>query len=160
MTEDQAQRSALVPLARIDYVQAATAASAGTPDAKVIDIELKRATDNTPVWGVRTVGPDGTAHHVEVDAGSGAVRNDRVDADQDAEDKRKLADRLAKTTTTWQQAAGTALARKQGTVTAVEHDDDKPGWSVDIVTTDDWNKTTYDVDAGTGQITREHVDRD
>jgi uncharacterized membrane protein YkoI len=163
MTEDQAQRSALVPLAKIDYTRAAEAASTKVPDAKVFSVELTRAADNTAIWDVRVAGADGTEHRVDVDAAAGTVRNDQVDADQDAEDKRKLADRLGKATTTWQQATDTALARKQGTVTSVdldENDADKLIWSVDIVTTNDWNKTTYDVDATTGQVIREHVDRD
>ncbi|MBL1104298.1 PepSY domain-containing protein [Streptomyces sp. 5-8] len=51
----------------------------------------------------------------------------------------------------------------KGTVTAVELEDSDggtPTWSVDVVTTDDWNKTTFDIDATDGKILREHVDRD
>ncbi|MCZ9346048.1 PepSY domain-containing protein, partial [Streptomyces sp. TRM76130] len=73
------------------------------------------------------------------------------------------ADRLSEADQSAEQAAQAATDKTDGTVTAVrldENDDQKLIWSVDVVTTDNWNKTTYDVDASNGEILREHVDRD
>ncbi|WP_251096261.1 PepSY domain-containing protein [Streptomyces sp. Caat 7-52] len=87
----------------------------------------------------------------------------RTESDQDTDDKSELADWLKKATVTARQAAQTATDKTRGTVTAVELEDSDggtPTWSVDVVTTDDWNKTTFDIDATDGKILREHVDRD
>ncbi|WP_208639959.1 PepSY domain-containing protein, partial [Streptomyces tricolor] len=98
-----------------------------------------------------------------VDAVTGKAGQEQAKPDQDPDDKRELADRLEKATVTPQQAAQTATDKTKGTVSAVELDDSDggtPKWSVDVVTTDDWNKTTYDIDASDRKILREHVDRD
>ena len=162
LTEDQAERKALVPAATADYATAAEAALAAVTDSVLVDVELDRARDGAPVWDVTVANGDGTEHDVVVEAASGTVRTDEVDPDQDAEDRDKVADRLGNVTTTWAQAAETALAKSAGAVTAVEldHDSGRLVWSVDVVSTENWNKTTYDVDVKDGRVTREHVDRD
>ncbi|MFV8131773.1 PepSY domain-containing protein [Streptomyces syringium] len=163
LTEDQAERKALVPSAKVGYERAADAASAKVPGSRLVSVELKRTAGAGPQWHTEVAAPDGTAHLVRVDAVSGKVLESRVKADQDDGDKQELADRLSKAKVSPQDAAATALDRTKGTVTAVELDDTDAGavfWSVDVVTTGDWNKTTFDVDATHRKILREHVDRD
>ncbi|MFI8943575.1 PepSY domain-containing protein [Streptomyces syringium] len=163
LTEDQSERKALVPSAKVGYERAAAAASEKVPGSRLVSEELKRAAGAGPQWHIEVAAPDGTAHVVRVDAVSGKVLESRAKADQDDGDKQELADRLSKAKVSPQDAAATALGRTKGTVTAVELDDTDVGaviWSVDVVTTGDWNKTTFDVDATHRKILREHVDRD
>lgn len=162
LTEDQAERKALVPKAKVGYDKALSTAVAAVPDSEPVSIELKGPPDRAR-WETEVATADGTAHTVDVDAVTGTAGPARAQADQDADDKRKLADRLKKATVTAQQAAQTATDKTRGTVSAVELDSSDGGapiWSVDVVTTDDWNKTTFDVGATDRKITREHVDRD
>ncbi|MGW0550334.1 PepSY domain-containing protein [Streptomyces altiplanensis] len=159
LTEDQAERKALLPSARISYDRAARTAVGEVPGGKLAGIELK----NGPQWIAEVAAEDGTAHGVRVDAVSGRVTRSGAEADQDADDKRELADRLAGAERNWEQAARTATEKKSGTVSSVKLDDSDGGaliWSVDVVTTDDWNKTTFDIDAAGGTIVRERVDHD
>ncbi|OKK21928.1 hypothetical protein AMK16_01380 [Streptomyces sp. CB00455] len=175
-SEDQRERMAVVPAAKVRWDQAAQTAVSGVPQGRLVEIELtasRSAGTGTasssanpaspspaaaaPVWDVTVATDDGTAHDVQVDAVTGKVTRSRVEPGQDADDKRKLAKQLKAATTTVQHAVRTGTGRKQGTVTAVELDHDV--WSVDIVTPD-WNKTTYDIDAAKGTVVREHVDRD
>ncbi|UNO38853.1 PepSY domain-containing protein [Streptomyces sp. MST-110588] len=165
LTEDQAERKALVPTAKVGYEQAADAALKGVSGGRLTAIELKGgANGGGPQWHTEVATQDGTVHEGRVDAVSGKVTESRVAPDQDGDDKRKLADRLAKAKITPQQAAGTATGKKKGTVTSVKLDDNDRGaivWSVDVVTTNDWNKTTFDVDAADkDKVLREHTDRD
>ncbi|QES39763.1 peptidase M4 [Streptomyces venezuelae] len=163
LTDDQRERKELVPKAKVGYDKALDAAVATVDKAKPVSIELK-GTPDKPVWETEVATADGAAHDVDVDAVTGKAGQARADKDQDQDDKRELADRLKKATVTAQQAAQTATDKKKGTVTSVELDDSDKGdmvrWSVDVVTTDDWNKTTYDIDATNRKIVREHVDRD
>ncbi len=159
LTEDQAERKALLPSAKVGYDKAASTAVGEVPGGRLTGIELK----NGPEWTAEVAAEDGTAHSVRIDAVSGRVTQSGAEADQDADDKRELTDRLAGAKQTWQQAARTATEKKRGTVSSVKLDDNDGGtliWSVDVVTTDDWNKTTFDIDAASGKIVREHVDRD
>ncbi len=163
LTEDQAERKALLPTAKVGYERAAKTAAAAVPNGKVAEIELKRVTGGGSEWRSKVAARDGTAHEVRVDAGSGKVTGSRTEPGQDSEDKRKLADRLGKAKVSARQAVRTSAERKPGTTTAVEIDDRDDGtiiWSVDVVNTDNWNKTTFDVDAANGKVLREHVDRD
>ncbi|MFJ3816923.1 peptidase M4 [Streptomyces sp. NPDC090056] len=112
----------------------------------------------TPAWHASVAASDGTLHDVWVDGVSGKVISDKPDADQDAEDKQELADRLKRTTVTPEQAVQTATQDDKGTVTAVELDDD--AWSVDVVNTSNWDKTTYDVSTTEQRVLRKEVDRD
>ncbi|MEU3522731.1 PepSY domain-containing protein [Streptomyces sp. NPDC038707] len=161
LTEDQRERKALVPQAKTGYEQALSAAVGAVPDSEPVSVELK-GPPGSPRWEAEVAMDDGTAHTVSVDAIGGKAGRARA-KDEDGDDKRELADLLKKATVTPQQAAQTATGRTKGTVTAVELDDTDggaPKWSVDVVTTDDWNKTTFDIDATNRKILREHVDRD
>lgn len=182
MTDDQAERKALVPMAKVTWDKAADTAVKEVPDSKLVDLELKRtsaeATASTgspspsmpnpapsqgaPEWEAKVATADGTVHRIDIDAVSGKVFRTQAE-DQDADDKQQLADLLKKATQTPEQAVKAATDKVKGTVTHVEldeNDDQKAIWSVDVVSTDNWNKTTLDVDATNGKILREHVDRD
>ncbi|WP_037854284.1 PepSY domain-containing protein [Streptomyces sp. NRRL S-340] len=113
-------------------------------------------------WETKVAAADGTVHRVDVDAATGKVSRKAVEPDQDAGDKRKVADRLKKVTRTPAQAVRTATGKTKGTVTGVDLDehDNKLVWAVDVVTPKDWHKTTYDIDVANGNVVREHVDRD
>ncbi|GHE79352.1 lipoprotein [Streptomyces spiralis] len=115
-----------------------------------------------PEWEAKVAAADGTVHRVDIDAVSGTVSRSRTEPNQDADDKREVADRLHKATQTSAQAVKTATDKTKGTVTGISLDehDHRLVWSVDVVTTDNWNKTTFDVDAANGKIVREHVDHD
>jgi uncharacterized membrane protein YkoI len=161
LTDDQAERKDLIPKAKVGYDKALRTAVAAVPESKPVSIELKGPPDS-PGWDAKVATDDGTEHTVRVDAVTGKAGQTRA-KDQDTDDKRELADWLKKATVTAPQAAKTATDKKKGTVSAVELDDTDQGgvmWSVDVVTTDDWNKTTYDIDATNRKVLREHVDRD
>ena len=163
LTEDQAERRALVPQAKVTYEQALTAAIAAVPASEPVSAELEGAPGGGAAWETEVATADGTAHTVRVDAATGKADPPRAEPDQDAEDKRELAGRLGRSTVTAQQAVRTASARQRGTVSSVELGGFGNGtlsWAVDIVTLDDWNKTTYDIGATDGKILRKHVDRD
>ncbi|MGW0817830.1 PepSY domain-containing protein [Streptomyces viridiviolaceus] len=183
LTEDQAERKALIPMAKVTWDKAADTAVKEVPEGKLVDLELKRVSDeataspgtpspSTPApapsegaaeWEAKVAAEDGTVHRIDVDAVTGEVFRTQIEPDQDADDKRELADRLREATQTPQQAVKVATDKIKGTVTSVEldeNDDQQLLWSVDVVSTDDWNKTTVDVDAKNGKILREHVDRD
>ncbi|MBM7168769.1 PepSY domain-containing protein [Streptomyces sp. G44] len=164
LTEDQSERKALVPKAKVGHEDALGTAVAAVPKSKPVSIELKGPADK-PTWETEVATADGAAHTVRVDAVSGKADGARAKKDQDTDDKRELADRLGKATVTAQQAAETATGKTKGTVTSIELEDadsngGAPKWSVDVVTTDDWNKTTFDIDATNRKILREHVDKD
>jgi len=115
-----------------------------------------------PVWVAEVAEKDGTVHTVRINAADGKVIEARVDADQDAEDKKQTADWLAAATQTPEQAAKVATEKKKGTVTSVSLDDNDGNgvvWSVDVVGSD-WKKTTFDVDAKNDTIVREETDND
>ncbi|KFG77242.1 PepSY domain-containing protein [Streptomyces mutabilis] len=181
-TDDRSERQALVPLAKVTWDKAADTAVEEVPEGKLVDLELKRtsaeATASTgspspstpnpapsqgaPQWEAKVATSDGTVHRIDIDAVSGEVFRTRAE-NQDADDKQQIADLLKKATQTPEQAVKAATDKAKGTVTHVEldeNDDQKAIWSVDVVSTDNWNKTTVDVDATNGKILREHVDRD
>jgi uncharacterized membrane protein YkoI len=183
LNEDEADRKALVPLAKVTWDKAADTAVKEVPGGKLVDLELKRtsaeatasptgspmpSTPNpapstgAPEWEAKVAASDGTVHRVDIDAVSGKVFRTQVDDDQDADDKKKTADLLKKATQSPQQAVKAATDKTKGTVTHVElgDKDQKAVWAVDVVSTDTWDKTTVDVDATNGKILREHVDRD
>lgn len=183
LSEDQAERKDLVPKAKVGWDKAAATAVKEVPRSKLTHLELKRTprdataspgspsprtpnpapSPGAPEWVAEVAAQDGTVHRVDIDAVTGKVFRAQADPDQDADDKRKIADRLGKARQSPEQAVRAATGKKKGTVTAVEldeNDDRRLIWSVDVVDTGNWNKTTYDVDAGDGKIIREHVDRD
>ncbi|KOG64148.1 peptidase M4 [Streptomyces griseoflavus] len=162
MTEDQRSRKALVPEAKASYDQALKAATGAVSGSKAVSVELKRGSGGKPEWVTEVATGNGKASTVRVDAVSGKAGQPEAKKDDD-DDMKELADRLKRATVTPEQAAATATGRKSGTVTAVEldtNDQKKEIWSVDVVTKNDWNKTTFDVDAASRKILREHVDRD
>ncbi|MFJ8545752.1 PepSY domain-containing protein [Streptomyces sp. NPDC093586] len=183
MNEDEAERKALVPMAKVTWDKAADTAVKEVSGSKLIDLELKKtsseATSATgspmpstpnpapsqgaPEWEAKVAASDGTVHRIDIDAVSGKVFRTEVESDQDSDDKKKITDRLGKATQTPQQAVKAATGKAKGTVTGVEldeNDNQQVMWSVDVVSTDNWNKTTVDVDATNGKILRQHVDSD
>lgn len=115
-----------------------------------------------PEWVATVAAKDGTEHIVRIDAVSGKVVKSSENSDQDSEDKTTTAGQVAKAKQTPQQAAKAALAKKKGTVTSLELDENDKNvlvWSVDVVDKD-WKKTTVDVDAATGSVTGEETDND
>ncbi|WP_031078471.1 PepSY domain-containing protein [Streptomyces sp. NRRL S-118] len=120
-------------------------------------------TPGTPVWTAEVAAPDGTVRTVLVNAVTGRVAQSQAGPDQDADDERELTGRLDRAQQTPQRAAATATGKKKGTVTAVRLDEDDAGTlirSVDVVTPEDWYKTTFEIDAVSGKILRERVGRD
>ncbi|UQA90592.1 PepSY domain-containing protein [Streptomyces halobius] len=163
LTEDQAGRKALVPSAKTVWDQAARAATAKVSGSKLVEIELDRSADGGPEWDTKVATTDGTAHDVRVDAVTGKVTHSRAEPDQDSDDKRELADQLRGAEISPQQAVTTATDREEGVVTAVGLEDSDGGataWSVDVVTQDDWYKTTFDIDTANGKVLHQEVDRD
>ncbi|ANH91404.1 hypothetical protein A8713_09640 [Streptomyces sp. SAT1] len=116
----------------------------------------------SPEWQAKVAAADGTVHMVDVDAANGKVFRNQTQSGQSADDRRKVADRLRKATQSPAQAVKTATGKKKGTVTGamLDENDGKLVWAVDVVDTKDWKKTTYDVDAASGKIAREHTDQD
>ncbi|WP_406480746.1 PepSY domain-containing protein [Streptomyces platensis] len=163
LNADQAQRKALVPKAKVDYGQALKAAIAAVPSSEAIAAELK-GTPSSPYWDTVVATTDGTAYAVRVDAVSGKAQKPQPQSD-DPDDKQELAARLGKATVTAQQAAETATEKTKGTVTTIElgdadHGNDTVAWTVGVVTTDDWNETTYEIDATNRKVLWMHVDQD
>jgi uncharacterized membrane protein YkoI len=162
LTEDQAERKALVPRAKVGYDEALDTAVKAVKGSKPVSIELK-GPSGKPSWVTKVATDDGTEHTVRVDARTGKAGQEQAEADQDSGDKKELSALLSKAKVTPRQAVDTATNKTKGTVTSVELDDtDKGGplWSVDVVTTKDWNKTTYDIDATDRTVLRKHTDRD
>lgn len=163
LTQDQADRKALVPRAKVRYDKALRAAVAAVPDSKPVAAELEGSDVVGPRWDTQVATSDGTVRSVRVDAVTGKADQPRTESDEDGDDRRELAGWLKRATVTAEQAARTATDKKKGTITSIELDDSDDGklmWSVDVVTTKDWNKTTFDIDATNRKILREHVDTD
>ncbi|MCF3144847.1 PepSY domain-containing protein [Streptomyces platensis] len=163
LSADQARRKALIPKAKVDYGQALKAAIAAVPSSEAIAAELK-GTPSSPYWDTVVATTDGTAYAVNVDAVSGKAQKPQPQSD-DPDDKQELAARLGKATVTAQQAAQTATEKTKGTVTTIElgdadHGNDTVAWTVGVVTTDDWNETTYEIDATNRKVLWMHVDQD
>lgn len=138
-----------------------TGASPGDASASPGDASASPAATG-PEWVATVAATDGTEHTVRIDAVSGKVVKSTEDTDQDAEDKSRTADWVAKAKQTPQQAAKAATDKKKGTVTSLELDENDKNvlvWSVDVVDKS-WNETTVDVDAATGSVTAEETDTD
>lgn len=162
LTRDQTARKSLIAAAKIGWNEAADTALGTVPGSKLLDIDLRRDDGGSAQWDTRIAAADGTAHVVNVDAVSGQVARTRVESDQDSGDKRELIALLNSAKISPQQAATTATGRKQGTVSAIGLEDSDGGaavWSVDVVTTNDGQKTAFDIDSATGDVLREEVDR-
>ncbi|MEU9090650.1 PepSY domain-containing protein [Streptomyces sp. NPDC048428] len=115
-----------------------------------------------PEWVATVAAKDGTEHTVRIDAVTGKVIKSTEDSEQDAEEKSRTADWIAKAKQTPQQAAKAATDKKKGTVTSLDLDENDKNvlvWSVDVVDKN-WNETTVDIDAATGSVTGEETDTD
>ncbi|MFE2225216.1 PepSY domain-containing protein [Streptomyces kronopolitis] len=159
----QAQRKALVPSATVDYAQAMKAAVAAVPASEPIAAELKGTATN-PYWNTSVATSDGTVSDVRVDARTGKAGQPQTESD-DSGDKQQLAARLSKATVTAQQAAQTATEKSKGTVTSVElgnsdhGSSDTPAWAVGVVSTSDWNETSYEIDATNRKVLWMHAEQ-
>ncbi|MFF1688467.1 MULTISPECIES: PepSY domain-containing protein [unclassified Streptomyces] len=134
----------------------------GTPSSSPSLSPSPSGSSAAPQWVAEVVEKDGTTHTVRIDAISGKVIQSVAQSGQDSDDKREMADRIARATQTPQQAAKVATDKTKGTVTSVNLDDNDDNaliWSVGVVTAD-WNKTDFEIDAVKGTITHEEVDRD
>ncbi|MEU3661294.1 PepSY domain-containing protein [Streptomyces sp. NPDC032940] len=184
MNEDKAERKALVPMAKVTWDKAADTAVKEVSGGKLVDLELKKTTAEatasptgspmpstpnpapsagSPEWEAKVAASDGTVTRVDIDAVSGKVFRTQVEPGQDADDKKEIADRLGKATQTPQQAVKAATGEAKGTVTGVEldeNDQQQVVWAVDVVNTDNWNKTTVGVDATNGKVLSQDVDSD
>ncbi|GAA2068828.1 hypothetical protein GCM10009801_17550 [Streptomyces albiaxialis] len=162
LTEDQRERKALIPKAKVTYDKALAAATKAVKDSEPVKAELDAGPGGRARWETEVATEDGTAHSVAVDAASGKAAKPRAE-DDDGDDRKELASWLGKARVSAEQAAQVAIGEKKGTVAAIELDDNDSGkvlWSVDVVTPNDWNKTTYDIDVTNRKVLREHVDRD
>ncbi len=163
LTQDQRERAGLIPADKTGYRKAASIAVHEVAGGTLTKSELKRDNNGKPVWRNTVAAKDGTKNEVDVDAANGKVARSRIDPDQDSDDKREVLHQLAEAKISSQKAVDAVTGRTKGTVTSVELDDTDNGTtirSVDLVTTNDWNKTTYDVNATNGKVLRKHVDRD
>ncbi|MDI3387591.1 PepSY domain-containing protein [Streptomyces sp. B-S-A8] len=163
LTDDRAERKALLPKVKVTYDKALTAAVEAVPESKPVAIELQADPDGAPWWEAEVAKADGSASTVRVDAVSGQADEPQADSDADADEKRQLADLLGKAKITPQEAADVATGQAEGTVSSVELDDTDQGatiWSVDVIDTKTWNKTSYDIDATNKKVLKEEVDRD
>ncbi|GAT81622.1 hypothetical protein FM21_14700 [Streptomyces sp. F-3] len=184
LNREQEERRELLSQAKVTWEKAAETAVGEVSGSKLVALELGRGRDGataspdtspspgapdtspspgTPRWEARVAAADGTLHRVDIDAVNGEVLRSEAEADQEADDKREVADRLNQAEQTPEQAVKTATDKVKGTVTGLEleeNDNQELVWSVDVVNTDDWNKTTVDVDAVNGEIVREQADRD
>ncbi|MFG2682219.1 PepSY domain-containing protein [Streptomyces sp. NPDC048392] len=184
MNEDRTERKDLVTATKVTWDKAADTAVKEVPDSKLVDLELKRTeadatasptgspspsmpnpapSQGAPEWEAKVAESDGTVHRIDIDAVTGKVFRTQVDPDQDADDKTQMSNWLDKAKQTPQQAVKAATAKTKGTVTHVElgdNDDQQVVWGVDVVSTDNWNKTTVDVDAANGKVLSQDVDSD
>ncbi|WP_405901310.1 PepSY domain-containing protein [Streptomyces sp. NBC_00727] len=188
MTEDQQERKELISATKITYDKAITTAEGAVKDSKLIELELKGPGDTDddesaspsssptgspspsgsatpgagPQWVATVATKSGAKHEVRIDAVSGKVVSSDEDSDQDTSDKAKTVKWVAEAKQTPQQAAKAALAKKKGTVTSLDLDENDKNvlvWKTDVVTKD-WKKTTFDIDASNGSITHEETDSD
>lgn len=187
LTGDQKERKALLASTKVTFDKAITTAEGAVKGSKLLELDLKGPGDSDddsddsasptaspsptgasaspgtgPEWVAAVAAKDGTEHTVRIDAVSGKVIKSTEDADQDAEEKTRTADRIAKAKQTPQQAAKAATDKKKGTVTSIDLDDNDQDvlvWKVDVVAKD-WNKTTLDIDAADGSVTHQETDRD
>ncbi|MFC9059022.1 PepSY domain-containing protein [Streptomyces sp. NPDC057074] len=182
--KDQTERKDLVSATKVTWDKAADTAVKEVPESKLVDLELKRTeadatasptgspspsmpnpapSQGAPEWEAKVAETDGTVHRVDIDAVSGKVFRVQADPDQDADDMQQTADWLGKAKQTPQQAVKAATGAAKGTVTHVElgdNDNQQVVWAVDVVSTDNWSKTTVGVDAANGKVLTEDVDND
>ncbi|MGM1077444.1 PepSY domain-containing protein [Streptomyces sp. H28] len=183
LSEDQTERKDLVNATKVTWQKAADAAVQEVPGSQLVGLELKptpadvTATPGTagpstpnpapspgaPEWEAKVATEDGTVHRVEIDAVNGKVFRSQAEQDQSADDKQEIVNRLNDATQAPDQVVKAATDKVEGTVTGLEldqDDNDQVMWSVDVVNNDTWVLTSVEVDAGSGEVLREQVDRD
>ncbi|NEA90313.1 PepSY domain-containing protein [Streptomyces sp. SID7958] len=183
LSEDQTERKDLINATKVTWQKAADAAIQEVPDSQLVGLELKptpsdvTATPGTaspstpnpapspgaPEWEAKVATEDGTVHRVEIDAVNGKVFRSQAEQDQSADDKQEIVNRLNDATQAPDQVVKAATDKVEGTVTGLEldHDDnDQVMWSVDVVNNDTWVLTSVEVDAASGEVLREQVERD
>lgn len=183
LSEDQTERKDLINATKVTWQKAADAAIQEVPDSQLVGLELKptpadvTATPGTagpstpnpapspgaPEWEAKVATEDGTVHRVEIDAVNGKVFRSQAEQDQSADDKQEIVNRLNDATQAPDQVVKAATDKVEGTVTGLEldqDDNDQVMWSVDVVNNDTWVLTSVEVDAGSGEVLREQVDRD
>ncbi|NEC29802.1 PepSY domain-containing protein [Streptomyces sp. SID8111] len=183
LSEDQTERKDLINATKVTWQKAADAAIQEVPDSQLVGLELKptpadvTATPGTaspstpnpapspgaPEWEAKVATEDGTVHRVEIDAVNGKVFRSQAEPDQSADDKQEIVNRLNDATQAPDQVVKAATDKVEGTVTGLEldqDDNDQVMWSVDVVNNDTWVLTSVEVDAASGEILREQVERD
>ncbi|MFJ9668098.1 PepSY domain-containing protein [Streptomyces sp. NPDC101219] len=183
LSEDQTERKDLINATKVTWQKAADAAVQEVPDSQLVGLELKptpadvTATPGTagpstpnpapspgaPEWEAKVATEDGTVHRVEIDAVNGKVFRSQAEQDQSADDKQEIVNRLNDATQAPEQVVKAATDKVEGTVTGLElgqDDNDQVMWSVDVVNNDTWVLTSVEVDAASGEVLREQVDRD
>ncbi|MBM7088397.1 PepSY domain-containing protein [Streptomyces sp. NPDC012461] len=183
LSEDQTERKDLINATKVTWQKAADAAIQEVPDSQLVGLELKptpadvTATPGTaspstpnpapspgaPEWEAKVATEDGTVHRVEIDAVNGKVFRSQAEQDQSADDKQEIVNRLNDATQAPDQVVKAATDKVEGTVTGLEldqDDNDQVMWSVDVVNNDTWVLTSVEVDAASGEVLREQVERD
>src|SRR5690606_15822099 len=183
LSEDQTERKDLINATKVTWQKAADAAIQEVPDSQLVGLELKptpadvTATPGTaspstpnpapspgaPEWEAKVATEDGTVHRVEIDAVNGKVFRSQAEQDQSADDKQEIVNRLNDATQAPDQVVKAATDKVEGTVTGLEldqDDNDQVMWSVDVVNNATWVLTSVEVDAASGEVLREQVERD
>jgi len=183
LSEDQTERKDLINATKVTWQKAADAAIQEVPDSQLVGLELKptpadvtappgTASPSTPnpapspgapEWEAKVATEDGTVHRVEIDAVNGKVFRSQAEQDQSADDKQEIVNRLNDATQAPDQVVKAATDKVEGTVTGLEldqDDNDQVMWSVDVVNNDTWVLTSVEVDAASGEVLREQVERD
>ncbi|GLF99595.1 PepSY domain-containing protein [Streptomyces yaizuensis] len=169
-------------LAELDLERAPRSSSpsggtSGTASASATSAASASPGPRGPQWKATVALRDGTAHIVTIDAVTGKVLGERLEEDQDTGDKQELARLLTEATQTPQQAAEAATKKFPGTVTGLQlSEDDNAGsssssssssgnkpvavWEAEVANTDDWTEADITVDAASGKVLEERIDRD
>ena len=165
-SEDQRERMKLIPKTKVPYDKALAAATRAVEGTEPVKAELDSGRGGRPQWETEVATRSGVAHTVVVDGVTGKAGKPRAE-DDDGDDRKELASWLRASRVSARQAAQAVIGEKKGTVTTIELDaGDRGGekgkvfWSVDVVTPENWTKTTYDIDVTDRAVLRTHVDRD
>ncbi|MEO3977665.1 PepSY domain-containing protein [Streptomyces sp. CAU 1734] len=177
LSRERARREALVRSAEVGWEKAAGTATGEVAGSELVELDLGRAdrdtgpspspspTPGAPLWTATVALKDGTAHLVTIDAVTGKVLASRPEPDQDTGDRRELAGLLDRAARTPRQAADAATEKFPGTVTGLQLDENDAGntstvvWETEVADTGDWTEADITVDAVSGKVLRERVDR-
>ncbi|WP_327350899.1 PepSY domain-containing protein [Streptomyces sp. NBC_01304] len=143
---------------KIAWSTAADTAEKSVPGGKVTEVEL-----DDGQWEADVVTPEPRVHHVEVDATTGAVRDNHADRmpDQRRDYLKIPLAKLAAAEVTRTDAAATALKEAgAGYVSGVsiQGTEARPSWEVDV--TDGSTRHEIGIDAKTGATVRQEKDQD